>query len=122
MFKRLLIITLAVFTVWIMADDAKTADKETGESCCGSHKTVVENMQTTCPVMGGEIDKNVYVDHEGARIYFCCQACVETFNKDPETYLNKMKEAGITLYKAPCCENNGCAGCKKHQKKHETKI
>ena len=47
--------------------------------------------QTTCPVMGGKIDKNVYLDYEGQRIYFCCPSCKENFLKDPEKYLNKMK-------------------------------
>ena len=28
--------------------------------------------QTTCPVLGGNVDKNVYADYQGKRIYFCC--------------------------------------------------
>ena len=28
--------------------------------------------QTTCPVLAGNIDKNVYADYQGKRIYFCC--------------------------------------------------
>ncbi len=28
--------------------------------------------QTTCPVLAGKIDKNVYADYQGKRIYFCC--------------------------------------------------
>ncbi|MCI5223424.1 MAG: YHS domain-containing protein [Candidatus Electrothrix sp. AR4] len=50
--------------------------------------------QTTCPVMGGSINKEVYADHEGKRVYFCCPACIEQFKKDPETYLAKLKEMG----------------------------
>jgi YHS domain-containing protein len=50
--------------------------------------------QTTCPVMGGAIDKKVYADYKGKRVYFCCAGCIETFNKNPEKYLKKMKEAG----------------------------
>ena len=34
--------------------------------------------QTACPVMGLKIDKDIYVDYGGKRIYFCCQACVES--------------------------------------------
>jgi YHS domain-containing protein len=51
--------------------------------------------QTTCPVMGGDINKEIYADHEGQRIYFCCAACVSTFKEDPEKYLAKLKEAGV---------------------------
>jgi len=34
--------------------------------------------------MGNPIDKSVYVDYKGKRVYFCCAGCPETFNKDPE--------------------------------------
>jgi len=57
--------------------------------------------QTVCPVMGGEIDKDLYVDHDGKRVYFCCPACVEPFKKDPATYLKKLADAGVTLEDAP---------------------
>ena len=47
--------------------------------------------QTVCPVMGGAIDKSIYVDYKGERVYFCCQSCIATFNKEPEKYLAKMR-------------------------------
>jgi YHS domain-containing protein len=50
--------------------------------------------QKTCPVMGGAIDKKVYVDHEGLRVYFCCDGCQGTFKKDPAKYLKKLEELG----------------------------
>lgn len=46
--------------------------------------------QETCPVMGGEIDKDIYVDYQGRRIYFCCPGCPEEFQKDPEKYIEKL--------------------------------
>jgi len=48
-----------------------------------------------CVVMGGKINKDVYVDYEGQRVYFCCAACIDEFNKNPEKYLKKMEEAGV---------------------------
>ena len=57
--------------------------------------------QTRCPLMGGEINKEVFVDHEGQRIYFCCPSCIPNFNKDPAGYLKKMKEQGILPEKTP---------------------
>jgi YHS domain-containing protein len=56
-----------------------------------------EGTQTRCPVMGGNIDKNIYTDYEGKRIYFCCQGCVETFKKDPEKYVSMMEKDGVVL-------------------------
>lgn len=43
--------------------------------------------QKLCPVTGQPIDPNVYVDYEGRRIYFCCNACPAEFKKDPAKYL-----------------------------------
>jgi YHS domain-containing protein len=57
--------------------------------------------QTTCPVLGGNVDKNVYADYQGKRIYFCCQGCDAEFKKDPEKYMKKLKDEGVTLEPAP---------------------
>lgn len=45
--------------------------------------------------MGGKINKAVYTDCKGQRIYFCCKGCVAKFEKDPDKYLAQMKERGI---------------------------
>lgn len=50
--------------------------------------------QTVCPVLGGEIDKEVFVDYEGMLIYFCCPGCETDFLKDPKMYLEKIRAAG----------------------------
>ncbi len=57
--------------------------------------------QEKCPVLSGQIDKKVFVDYKGKRIYFCCAGCIEQFNKDPEKYLKQMEAAGITPDKTP---------------------
>jgi len=57
--------------------------------------------QTLCPVLGGNIDKKVFIDYQGKRIYFCCPGCPAEFSKDPEKYLKKIEAQGITLEKCP---------------------
>lgn len=57
--------------------------------------------QTECPVMGGSVNKNLYVDYKGERVFFCCEGCPETFRKNPEKYMKKLKSQGIELEKAP---------------------
>ncbi len=57
--------------------------------------------QITCPVLGGNIDKNVYADYKGKRIYFCCKGCDEAFKNNPEKYMQKLKEQGVTPEDAP---------------------
>lgn len=53
--------------------------------------------QTNCPVMGGKIDKSVYVDYQGQRVYFCCNNCKANFQKDPEKFFKKIQDEGILL-------------------------
>ena len=73
--------------------------------------------QTVCPVQGDAIDKSLYVDYKGYRIYFCCKGCPETFKKNPEKYMKKLKESGVTLEKTP--KGADKAPIKKDKKQHE---
>jgi ABC-type Zn2+ transport system substrate-binding protein/surface adhesin len=50
--------------------------------------------QTTCPVMEGEINKDLYVDKNGKRIYVCCKPCKEKVEADFEKYEHKLEEMG----------------------------
>jgi YHS domain-containing protein len=54
-------------------------------------KTVTAE-QTTCPVMGGAIDKTLFVEYKGKKVYFCCKGCPETFLANPEKYLAKLPQ------------------------------
>ena len=65
--------------------------------------------QTTCPVMGNTIDKSLYADHEGKRVYFCCGMCIGEFKKDPGKYIRKLEDEGVTVEKAPVGGPNGAA-------------
>ena len=58
-------------------------------------------VQTTCPVMGGKINKKQYVDVKGKRIYVCCPGCIGTIKADPDKYIQKLEKEGITLDAAP---------------------
>lgn len=60
-----------------------------------------QSEQTKCPVMAGNIDKKVYADYKGKRVYFCCSGCLEEFRKDPDKVIKKMEAEGVTLEKAP---------------------
>lgn len=75
----------------VKAKDSQTiAQKNQG-------KKVVEKKlvpQKTCPVMGGEINKDLYVDYKGKRIYVCCEGCLAKLKKDPEMYSKKLEESG----------------------------
>lgn len=55
------------------------------------------NPQTTCPVMGGDINKSVFVDVNGKRIYACCPGCLDAIKKEPDKYIRKLAEMGQSV-------------------------
>lgn len=65
------------------------AKQETAAPVTQAAQTV---EQTTCPVMGGPIDKNIFVEYQGKKVYFCCKDCLATFNADPEKYISKLPQ------------------------------
>jgi YHS domain-containing protein len=65
--------------------------KESAEPAKEAVTAAVE--QTTCPVMdGNKIDKNVFVEYKGKKVYFCCLACKAKFLAEPEKYLAKLPQ------------------------------
>ncbi len=56
---------------------------------------LTSRTQETCPVLGNKINKDLYVDYNGQRVYFCCPQCLTVFQKNPEKYLQKMREQGV---------------------------
>jgi len=54
--------------------------------------------QTTCPVMGGEIDPTVYTDLPGGkRVYFCCPGCIDKLLEKPEKFAEKLARQGVNI-------------------------
>lgn len=60
-----------------------------------------KRRQTLCPVEGGEIERDVFVDYGGYRIYFCCPGCDTEFLAAPDQFLDRMKAEGIELEPSP---------------------
>ena len=57
------------------------------------HEQAIESKeQTHCPVMGGAINKEVFIEYKGKKVYFCCPGCDERFQKDPEKYMHKLPQ------------------------------
>ncbi|NLZ04651.1 MAG: YHS domain-containing protein [Phycisphaerae bacterium] len=72
-------------------DQAATAAKETSPEA--ADHVVATAEQTTCPVMeGNPINKAVFVEYKGKKVYFCCKACPEEFLADPEKYIAKLPQ------------------------------
>lgn len=56
-----------------------------------------DKPQTLCPVSGKPVDKKVFVDYQGQRVYFCCDKCPAKFKADPEKYFAQFAKDGIVL-------------------------
>lgn len=63
------------------------------------NKVMNGKVQTQCPMMGGEIDKSVFADYDGKRIYFAGKMCRDEFYKDPMKYIKKLESEGVILEK-----------------------
>jgi YHS domain-containing protein len=48
--------------------------------------------QTIDPVSGKAIDRNVFVDYKGKRVYFNNKKSIGQFKKDPDKYMKRLGE------------------------------
>jgi YHS domain-containing protein len=76
------------------AEDTKKAATATAEEAKKTTTAAAASIeQTMCPVMdGNKIDKNVFVEYQGKKVYFCCTQCKAAFEKEPEKYLAKLPQ------------------------------
>ena len=80
----------------MMSAPGPKAAAETGE-----HVLTAGADQTICPVMGGAINKNIFTEYKGKKVYFCCPGCIPEFEKNPEKYLTKLPQ-----FQQPDSEND----------------
>jgi YHS domain-containing protein len=92
---------LALFVATGCAKKQQPAATDNGTQKQDAAAAVEGKPQTTCPVMGSKIDKSLYVDVKGKRIYVCCQTCVAAVKKDPDTYIAKLQQEGVKIADAP---------------------
>ena len=94
---------IQLLTAVVLIAAAVASSAWAGSACCGAAKPMAdptasigaEKAQTRCPVRGEPINKDVYVDYKGVRIYFCCAACKDTFTSSPEKYMKKFEAENI---------------------------
>jgi YHS domain-containing protein len=71
---------------------AKPSMMTTKDTTAKQHAKVIFGEQTHCPVMGGPINKEIFVEYKGKKVYFCCGGCDDVFLKEPEKYLPKLPQ------------------------------
>ncbi len=71
----------------------QAADKAAAEVQKAADTAVAAIEQTKCPILpNNPIDKNVFVEYKGKKVYFCCENCKAEFNKDPEKYVKDLPQ------------------------------
>jgi len=92
--KRIATLSLAIGVVaaagLLMAGCEGNGHEHPGDHEQSESAPAGEIAQKSCPVMGNPINPDIYVDYEGRRVYFCCQACVAKFKANPEKYLANL--------------------------------
>ena len=88
-------IALAMMAGFVMAHGDHPSSSETAKVA-----TKVKH-QTICPVMGNKINKKLYVDYNGKRLYVCCRGCIRAVKKNPEKWFKKAEATGVTLDRTP---------------------
>ena len=49
--------------------------------------------QTVCPVLeGNPINREIFADYQGQRVYFCCASCKASFLEAPKKYLARLPQ------------------------------
>lgn len=74
-----------------VADSNKSADKKNMQikNFEVNSDTSGQIANDTCPVLGGAVDKKLFVEKNGKKIYVCCESCLKTVKKDFDKYYNK---------------------------------
>ena len=102
--------TVAVLGVWSVSAQAQCCARKRAKAAAAVAAT--KAPQTTCPVMGGKVNRKQYADVKGYRVYVCCPGCVAKIKADPDKYLAAIKAKGETPAKAPVLLCKGCGQVK----------
>ena len=71
-------------------------------------------FQTKCPVMGGDIDPQVFSKlSTGETIYYCCAGCDKPLRKNPAKYNKSLVSQGIVINWAEVKKADSASGGKK---------
>ncbi|OGV35909.1 MAG: hypothetical protein A2020_07590 [Lentisphaerae bacterium GWF2_45_14] len=107
--SRILALLIILVCAGGLASCKKDKEKSSEETAASTSSVKTDNEkesaslkpQTMCPVMGGAVNKSLYVDVKGYRIYVCCSDCINEINKDPDKYIKKLQDMGVEITKAP---------------------
>lgn len=89
--KIFILVLSGIFVAGVVSSSFRTAQAQ------GEEEVVLEAVEVgnrICPVSGKEIkeEEKYQVEYEGKIYNLCCKACAKDFKKDPQEYIEKLKE------------------------------
>ena len=99
--KKLSILLVFVLSLMVVFSACKKSDHPSNSPDLEKARMELAKKtdQKICPLMGEKINPEIYVDHNGKRIYFCCKGCINKFKADPVKYMKKLE--GLKLQDVP---------------------
>ena len=82
---------------------AKAAFKKGFEPVKDDDDNSLKNVK--CFMMGEEVSDEFFAEYMGAKVYFCCESCIEEFNEETEKY---AAEANMQLVSTKQFTQTGC--------------
>ena len=84
-----LLVSMLMLTMLSLAGCKKKSEPVPAEA----KEIVLQTIeQKTCPVMEGPINKEIYTEYKGKKVYFCCAGCKDKFEKEPDKYIPKLPQ------------------------------
>lgn len=74
--------------------ESEDGDEGSDEAEGDGEESASAAKQTLCPVSGHKIDLASHVEHDGKKVYFCCDGCIEKFEADTDKYLAMLPQFG----------------------------
>ncbi len=96
-FKTMFMLISLLLVGLIMLNGCKKSEPAPSETSAETMDESAEAVasaieQTTCPVMGGAINKAIFAEYKDKKVYFCCSPCKEKFEQEPEKYIAKLPQ------------------------------
>ncbi|MHC4423823.1 MAG: YHS domain-containing protein [Planctomycetota bacterium] len=89
--EKTIILMVLMTGVLVFGLVALNGCKKKSESATPGATSIITE-QTTCPVMGNPINKSLFAEYKGKKVYFCCAGCVDKFKANPEQYIAKLPQ------------------------------
>lgn len=97
----LMILVIMAGVISISCSKNEKNSETNGEIKTQDTNPAISPNQTIDAFSGKQVNKSIFADYKGKRIYFCCNQSKEDFNVNPEKYLTEFRRQGVTLEDSP---------------------